>query len=200
MSTQATSPIINRIVITGMIVCGLVAIVAVIGFLAIRSHAPVSWSVENIGFQSGVECYVFARPKLVVFLGDGGPEELFDSIDRCGHMGRINVNGLSFSFGESESDNFSVSASRIQHGKGEIAFLDGKCKMVISGRGTKLTLADGRKFQLDGKTPLWLRCKSDGTIDQLDELPEGFVEFFESPSPDPGMIESVESYPDAFQK
>jgi hypothetical protein len=72
--------------------------------------------------------------------------------------------------------------------------------MVVSARGTKLTLADGRKFTLDGQTPLWLRCKSDGTIVVLDELPEGFVEFFESPPPEPGLIGSVKSWPEVFRK
>ena len=72
--------------------------------------------------------------------------------------------------------------------------------MVISARGTKLTLVDGREFALDGQTPLWFRCKSDGTIIELDELPEGFVDFFESPPPDPGMLGLIQSYPEAFRK
>ena len=83
------------------------------------------------------------------------------------------------------------------HGNGKC---DNHCVMVVSEHDTQLTLADGRKYTLDGQTPLWLRCKTDGTIVQLDELPEGFVEFFESPPPDPGFYDRVKSYPEAFQQ
>jgi len=59
--------------------------------------------------------------------------------------------------------------ARIQFNGG--IFADNQsCVMVISSRGTKLTLEDGRKFILDGKTPLWLRCRSNGTVIELDKL------------------------------
>ena len=199
MSTQDTSPIVNRIVI----VCGLVAIVAIVGFFVLQwsvKYASVIWSEESFGFESGVRCYVFPEPKLAIFLVDDDTKEVFDRINQHGSVRGTNVNGFSTSIGMSKSGNVVVSSTKIERGKMEMEFLDGKCKMVVSERGTKLTLADGREFLLDGKTPLWLRCKSDGTIDHLDELPKGFVEFFESPPSNPGMIGNVKSYPDAFRK
>ena len=61
----------------------------------------------------------------------------------------------------------------------------------------KLTLADGREFTLDGKTPLWLRCKRDGTFIELHELPEGFIEYFEN---NPHDAESIKTYPEVFRR
>jgi len=81
--------------------------------------------------------------------------------------------------------------------KNTIRFFDGKSIMVFSERGTKLTLADGREFILDGKTPLWLRCKRDGTFIELHELPEGFIEFFEN---NRIAAETIKTYPEAFRK
>ena len=206
MSTQNTSPVVTRIVI----ICAIVSIAAIIGFFAIQwsvKSKPVSWRGEFFGFKSGPYCLVFPEPKLAIFIGDGGSEESFDSIDGCAgsditaYDGRFSydLRGRLSSRGSTKLGNVGYTRES-QRGKTTLRFVGGKCEMVISERATKLTLADGREFQLDGKTPLWLRCKSDGTIDHLDELPEGFVEFFESPPPEPGLIWGVESYPEAFKK
>jgi hypothetical protein len=133
---------------------------------------------------------------LVVFLGDGGEEEVFQR--PVGFGAGIGTSGRS---GRRESGRevnvFSYSNKR---GKMTIEFLDGKCVMVVSKHGTKLTLADGREFMLDGQTPLWLRCKSDGTVVELDELPTGFADFIESPPPDHVWMSDAKSYPDVFRK
>jgi len=196
---QPASPIVSRLIT----VLGILALVGIIGYFALRwkvEYAPVRWNGENFTFQSGPRCFVFHEPKLAIFLGDGGAEEVFDNINQCGYTNILTVNGFSTS-SDSWGDGSVVFFSHTtQLGKMTMEFLDGKCGMVVSARGTKLTLADGREFTLDGKTPLWLRCKSDGTIVQLDELPKGFVEFFESPPSDSMMHTSVTSYPEAFRK
>ena len=190
---HASSPV-NRIVI-------VLGILSMIGMLAFGvfwwriANTPVEWYYEAFGFDSGGKCCVFQEPKLAIFLGDGETEEVFDRIGSHSSISRITVNGNGHS--TSTAGYFSI---RTQSGKMTMESLDGKCTMVVSRHGTRLALADGRKFRLDGRTPLWLRCKSDGTIVQLDELPEGFVEFFESPPPDPGLIDSIKSWPDVFRQ
>jgi len=141
-------------------------------------YPSMEWYEERFEFESGPYVYVFRQPKLVVFLGDGGDGEVFDRVASVGHS--------------------HMSAG----GEVTVQFFEGNHVMVISlhGEQYELTLADGRTFTLDGKTPFWLRCKSDGTVVKLDELPDGFVEFFESPPDNPGFIETIESYPDAFRK
>ena len=165
------------------------------------NNASVRWEIEHFHFESGATCYVFVEPKLVVFLGDGGADEVFDRITSSGYSVGFAVNEY---FGNSStrhgSDNDVAFLGQTSNGKTTLQFNNGKCRMAVSGRGTKLTLADGREFTLDGKTPIVLRCKPDGEIVQLDELPEGFVEFFESPPSDPGLIQCVKSYPEAFRK
>jgi len=165
-----------------------------------------NWHEESFGFASGSRCHVFQELKLAVFFGDGGIDEVFDRINDYSQSKRITANSFTTSFSWT-NDGSAVSSSyqshdgmatmRSSHGNGKC---DNQCVMVVSEHGTKLTLADGREFTLDRKMPLWLRCKSDGTIVQLDKLPDGFVEFFDSPPPDSGFIDRVKSYPEAFQK
>jgi hypothetical protein len=161
------------------------------------------WTTESFAFASGPSCFVFVQPKVVLFFGDGGEEEIFDFIHPSGQSTVFVPPGLlGFSSGQSMANGVLVDSFTISFWGCEIThrFTNGDHVMVFSERGTKLTLADGRTFALDGITPLWLRCKSDGTVVVLDELPEGFVEFFEAPPDDPGLIESIKSYPDAFRK
>ena len=202
---QNTSSPVNRIVI----ICGLVSIVVIIGFFVLQwkmKYTPVIWSEESFKFKSGAQCYVFREPKFAIFLIDDDTEEIFDRINQRNNNGKININGfsrlyISAKYTQSKNGLTVIRSKTYQAtGNGKVEMQFHNSKMVISERGTKLTLADGREFLLDGKTPLWLRCKSDGTIDHLVELPEGFVEFFESPPPNPGMIGNVKSYPDAFRK
>jgi hypothetical protein len=191
---HSASPTVIRIVT----VLAIVSVIGMVGFGVLYwkiEYVPVNWYQESFGFESKALCVAFVEPKFAVFLGDGGTDEVFNRINFYSSGSQMTVNGYGVS---SSSSGFF--ARRTQHGKTTMRFLDGKCTMTLSHRGTKLKLADGREFVLDGQTPLWLRCKSDGTIVQLDELPEGFVEFFESPPPDPGLIGSVKSWPDAFRK
>ena len=163
----------------------------------------MEWTTESFAFESGPSCFVFLQPKVVLFFGDGGEEEIFDFIYPSGQSTVFVPPGLlGVSSGHSMANGVLVHSFTISFWGGEIThqFSNGDHVMVFSERGTKLTLADGRTFMLDGKTPLWLRCKSDDTVVELDELPEGFVEFFESPLDDLGLIEKIESYPDAFRK
>ena len=162
----------------------------------------MEWITESFAFASGPSCFVFLQPKVVLFFGDGGEEEIFDFIYPSGKSAVFVPPGLlGVSSGYSMANGVLVHSFTTSWG-GEIThrFSNEDHGMVFSERGTKLTLADGRTFTLDGKTPLWLRCKSDGTVIKLDELPEGFVQFFESPPDNPGLIETIESYPDAFRK
>jgi len=161
----------------------------------------MEWNEESFSFNSGPTVYVFQQPKLVVFLGDGGDEEIFDRIgSRGSRTGSFSTGFGHHGSGSHRSGDVEVFASTSGFGKKTMWFLDRKHEMVLSERATKLTLADGRTFTLDGKTPLWLRCMSDGTVIELDELPEGFVQFFESTPDNPGMIGSIRSYPEAFRK
>ena len=181
----------------------IVALLGMIGYGVLywrMERIPVIWDSESFDFASGPQCYVFIEPKLTIFIGDEGTDEVFDRINECGQHRGINVNRFVSTFESLKYDNVVVSSYQFQDGTMTMRYLDGKFDMVVSHRGTKLTLADGREFKLDGKTPLWLRCKTDGTIVSLDELPNGFVEFFESPPPDPGNIGEVTSYPEAFVK
>jgi len=161
----------------------------------------MEWNDENIEFRSGPTVFVFQQPKLVVFLGDGGDDEIFDQISGTGQSKGYFPTGFgSIGGGYYKRVDVEVFATAGGNGKLTMWFHDRKHEMVLSKRATKLTLADGRVFTLDGKTPLWLRCMSDGTVIELDELPAGFIEFFESPPDDPGFIELIKSYPDAFRK
>jgi len=171
---------------------------------------PIYWQGDFFHFGSGPHCFVLPEPKLFLLINDGGDEETFDSIFTYSSTG-FDVNDSRFSRGKKSSGVISVfidennGTTKIQsleylNSKIIMKFYDGKCVMVVSHRGTKLTLADGRELTLDGRTPRWLRCKSDGTIVELEELPAGFVEFFESPPPDPGFIGEVKSWPEAFRK
>ena len=161
------------------------------------------WYEEDFEFTSGPYVYVFRQPKLVIFLGDGGEEEIFDRVGSVGFSTGPVWSSFSGS-GTGQHTRGKVQTYSRTSGKGKMTmrFLDGKHVIVIAlhGEQFELTLADGRTFTLDGKTPLWLRCKSDGTVVELDKLPDGFVEFFESPPDNPGFIETIESYPDAFRK
>ena len=195
---HTSSPTVTRIV-TVLGVASLIGL-AVFGVLFLRSYyAPVRWNQESLRFNSGSICYVFCEPKLVIFLGEDGSEEVFDCISGIGHHTGFYASGSRGS-SSSMTGGVEVFGHDGQGDKITMRFLAGKSVMVVSDRGTKLTLADGREFTLDGRTPLWLRCKSDGTIVELEELPAGFVEFFESPPPDPGFIGEVKSWPEAFRK
>ena len=187
---NASSPV-NRIVI----VLGIVAIIGIIGYCVIGFVTSVKWSEYSFKFTSGPYCIVFPEPKLTIFVGDGGTDELFDHVNGHFHDSGFTVNLFTGICIASGSDMY----RQTRGGRTILQFWGGKGSLVVSHNGTKLTLADGQEFTLDGKTPLWLRCKSDGTIVQLDELPEGFVQFFESPPPDPGYIGEVKSYPEAFR-
>jgi hypothetical protein len=177
-------------------ILGIAALLGMIGYGVLVFLAPVKWREDSFRFASGATCIVFAEPKLIIFLRDGGDDEVFDRVNGSFHNAGFTVNNF---LGYSSSSGKDLSR-KTQGGKTTMQFLGGKGSLVVSHRGTKLTLADGREFILDGKTPLWLRCKTDGTIVQMDELPDGFVEFFESPPPDPGNIGEVTSYPEAFVK
>ena len=198
---HSTSPTVTRIVI-------VLAIVSLIGFAGFgvlhwkAERIPVLWYQESFGFDDSKShcvayCVVFLEPKLVFFLGDGGTDEVFNRIGSHSSFSGITVNGYGVGTSSGSSEGFSF---KTQPGKMTMRLLDGKHEMVVSRSGRKLILNDGRKFTLDGRTPLWLRCKSDGTIVELEELPEGFVEFFESPPANPGLIGSVKSWPEAFRK
>jgi hypothetical protein len=190
----------NRVVFLSFFVIAML-FVLVGSALMLSVTSRMEWNRENFSFNSGPTVYVFQQPKLVVFLGDGGDEEIFDRIGSAGSSTSSFPTGFGHGgTGFHRSGDVEVSASSSGNGKITMWFLDRTHEMVFSERGTKLTLADGRTFTLDGKTPLWLRCMSDGTVIELDELPEGFIEFFESPPDNPGLIQSVRSYPDAFRK
>ena len=189
---NASSPV-NRIVI----VLGIVAIIGIIGY-GVLLLCPFHWTIESFFFASGQECVVFPELKLTIFCGDGGTDEVFKRIDGYGYNG-FTIGDFSGRGGYLKCDDIEIYSYKFQNGKTILQFFDGKGSAIVSRRGTRLTLPDGQEFTLDGKTPLWLRCKSDGTIVQLNELPEGFVQFFESPPPDPGYIEKVKSYPEAFR-
>jgi len=163
---------------------------------------PIQWVKEIIEFDTGYRCYVFREPKLFIFLGDGGDEKI---IDHSIYTNGTNVNlyfGMfsgysqgSLSLGENgKGKNIEFYSFVSMFGRMTMKFLDGKHVMVVSSRGTKLTLSDGRQFTLDGKTPLLLRCKSDGTVIKLNELPEGLAEYLESP------YEMIEFLPGMFRK
>jgi hypothetical protein len=182
-------------------IAGLVVVLAALYFLWCGFFSALS--KEYIRFQSGAFCFVFIEPKLVIIVGDGGEEEVFDHFESCGLDNSIAGDPFYCGFGSSTTNGVVNHSYKRSFGRTTIEFLNGKYVMNFSLRGTKLTLADGRTFTLDGKTPLWLRCKSDGTIVELDELPEGLIEFFEVPSEfaRAGYNKSlVKSYPAAFRK
>jgi hypothetical protein len=185
MEEKQTAPLtINKTVFR----FAVLVVVLIILFLLLMPFSPLPWSKEFFTFQSGPHCFVFPEPKLVILIGDDG-EEVFDYI-----------NSGSFGYplpSESVSNGVVLFSCKGIFGNATIKFLNGKYVMNVSSRGTKLTLADGRTFTLDGKTPLWLRCKSDGTIIELDELPEGLIKFFET---HPEFSHNLESYPEAFRK
>jgi len=201
----------------------IVIVVALLSFVALRvtgsyidqrkaehtlKNIKHNWHEEHFGFASGPRCHVFKELKLAFFFDDGGADETFDRINGHGQHSCLTGNSFTTIFGW--KNNGTATSSSYQSQDGMVTMnsshgysnekSDDQCVIAVSEHGTKLTLADGREFTLDGQTPLWLRCKSDGTIVPLNELPKGFVEFFESPPPNPGLIEKIEFYPEAFQK
>ena len=159
----------------------------------------VPQGIESFGFRSGPTCFVVIESKLVVFLGDG-EGEIFDNINSRAFAGgepRM-LDFFGRASGRSTNNNEEIYSYTSQFGKMTMRFFDGKSKMVLSSFGTKLTLSDGRQFTLDGKTPLWLRLMSDGTVIELDELPEGFVEYFETHHASGTTM--IRSYPNAFRR
>jgi len=179
----------------------LVLLLAYAAFLGYRwkiENTPPTWTLETFELRPGQDVYVFMEPRLVLFLGDEGP---FDWIGSRGEQTFcIGATGTGYSQRDTRMIYQFSSNRRVT----TMQFLDGKSEMKLNFMGaklgTKLTLDDGREFNLKESSPLWLRVKDDGTILELDELPEGFVEFFESPSPDPDLRKSIKSYPDAFRK
>ena len=183
-----------------VMVLGIASLIGMIGYGGFLLY-PVGWSNESFTFVSGPECAVIPDLKLTIFVGDDGPDEVFDRIDGYGYGGPTTIGfGSGGNSSSVNNDGIVIYSHKTENSRITMQFFDGKGSLTVSRRGTKLTLADGREFKLDGKTPLWLRCKTDGTIVQMDELPEGFVEFFESPPTDPGLIRNVKSYPEAFVK
>ena len=196
MTEKPVSPASNRLVT----VIGVMSLVALLGygaFFAYRwqvENMPPRWNLEDFGFTSGTTVYVFLEPRLVFFLGDEGP---FDYINSHGSSGFSPGPGSS---GRRTSGTNVVYAYAGDHRGTTIRFLDGKCEIRFNRKGTQLTLSDGREFNLKESSPLWLRINDDGTVVELDELPEGFVDFFESPPPSSGLLDMVKSYPEAFRK
>ena len=176
---------------------GAVGIMALV-VLFWPQNQPLVWTEETIVFESGQRCYVFLEgisqnlePKFVVFFGDED-DAIFDRVADHDFAG-FNIGG-----GGNFRSVYTIYTSR--RGGMTMEFDNTNCVMVLSERGTKLTLSDGREFLLDGPTPLWLRYRPDGTIVVLDEIPQGFIDFFENPPPDPGFLRNVAvSWPEAFR-
>ena len=182
-----------------MKILGIVALVSiVVCFLAMR-YAPIHWTLESFSFASGQKCYIFAEPKLGIFLCDGGDDDVFEGNNGY-HRGKMNVNSI-FGFGDRwEQDGFVALPVRYGYDRTGaptktmyVLTIDDKYSMTVSERGTLLTLLSGREFMLDGKTPLWLCCKPDGTVVPLKEQPKGFLEFMKSPPPDSSIIKAIQS-------
>ena len=176
-----------------VMVLGIASLLGMIGFGVFVFLAPVKWRHDEFEFASGARCLVFAEPKLIIILGDGGDDEVFDRVNGSFYVAGFTVNNYLGYYSSSGKD----LSLKTQGGKTTMYFPGEGGSLVVSHRGTKLTLADGREFKLDGKTPLWLRCKTDGTIVQLDELPDGFVELFKT-SPHQRVNELMQQYPEAF--
>jgi len=164
---------------------GVVGTIIMVGWVLSMNHSGPAqqnalqwWQTESITFSSDQRCYVFPGQKLVIFIGDEN-DAIFDYIANRGGGG-LDISG---SFGGSFGDGYAQCTVHIHSGDVTMDFDNGKFVMVVTKHGTQLTLADGRGFCLDGQTPLRLRCRPDGTIVVLDELPPGFVEFFENPPP-----------------
>ena len=122
---------------------------------------PIYWQGDFFHFGSGPHCFVLPEPKLFLLINDGGDEETFDSIFTYSSTG-FDVNDSRFSRGKKSSGVISVfidennGTTKIQsleylNSKIIMKFYDGKGEMVLSHRGTQLTLDDGREFTLDGE-------------------------------------------------
>jgi hypothetical protein len=183
------------VLITGLLLCwGLYAVV----WSKKTVESERWWSVKSFDFSSGAACCVLPDQKITFFIGDGGDDEVFDTISSHGTCGVL----ASSTSASSASGGCDFTLAN-QYGTITLAWFNGKCVMEIPPHRAELTLADGRKFTLDGKTPLWLRCKSDGAVVKLDEPPKGFVEYFESPvfhGFNESLEESIKSCSDAFRK
>ena len=190
MTEKPVSSASNRFVT----VIGVMSLVALLGygaFFAYRwqvENTPPRWIHESFSFASGVTVHVFIEPRLVFFLGDEKP---FDRINTytSGGFSPGYSNGASGAFVYTSDRRWTI-----------VRFLAGKGEMKLNRKGTQLILGDGREFNLKESSSLWFRINDDGTVVEQDELPEGFVDFFESPPLDPGFLDSVKSYPEAFRK
>ncbi len=156
----------------------------------VRAH----WHLESfsISCDSGgyASVYIFVEPRIVIFLGE---DRGFNNVTSRGYQ--------TFSLGSGNGSHGTLFVYDGDKKWTHMEFLDGKCGMKIDHKGTKLILADGREFSLVGNEPIWLRCKDDGTITELDALPEGFLEFMERPITQPMDFRAdIESYPAAFQR
>ena len=195
MTEKTVSPASNRFVT----VIGVMSLVALLGYGVLYvyrwqvENTPTDWNLEIFEFTSGVSVYVYMEPRLVFFLGEEG-----SFVRLCGRSEMSFRPGYGSGIIQNDTDVIYVHIGDSRWTT--MQFLDGKCIMRVNQKGTQLILSDGREFNLKESSPLWFRIKDDGTVVELDELPEGFVDFFESPPPDPGLLGSVKSYPEAFRK
>ena len=183
MEEKHAKPLMTYRSLTAFAVSALLVLIVAIAYYQ-HVYSRIYWSGEAFRFVSGPDCFVFREPKLVIFFDDENTEECFDHIDRgswrshrfvVSYLGGSYVSWHGHYNDEREFTLIKIRSdgegdtAKIRFGGGIFASNRG-CVMVISSRGTKLTLEDGREFTLYGKTPLWLRCKSNGTVIELDKL------------------------------
>jgi hypothetical protein len=177
------------------ILCGimLLSLLGCLYFLWQASKKTFTWYVESITFDSGISCFVCMEPKLVFFSGPINTPNAFDRIRS--HQSIHNITLGSSMSGFMDKFKFHTVNKRIILEKQP----DGS-QITISKRGTSITLPDGQKFALNGKTPVFIYCDENGRFVKLDKLPIGFGEYFERSTP-PGsdLKDHVKSYPAAFR-
>ena len=81
MEEKFTKPLMTYRSLTAFAVLALIVLIVAI---VIHRHinSRVDWNGEAFRFVSGLDCFVFREPKLVIFFGDKDAEEMFDHIDR----------------------------------------------------------------------------------------------------------------------
>ena len=168
---------------------GALGVVLAIGVMLIWStfwkhNASIDWECDVFVFKhNGPICCFFYdvkshTPKLIILSCDDLNENTFDSLLSY-NRNRIRIGGFVGPGGDAKANDVIVFAYEVlASGEVLLKFLGGDSVITLLEHGTRLRLADGRKFNLDSDTQVRLYIKPDGTIVEIDDMPRKLIDHY----------------------